>query len=62
MRPDSKIFHIVKFFSHLFRTYHPTVKQKMVLGTLQDCLKYCHKVTKTSSTILDLSDGTSDKK
>ena len=48
-------------FFHLFHTCHPTIEQKIVLGTLQDCLQYHHKVTKTSRMILDLSDGTSGR-
>ena len=42
-------------FFHLFHTCHPTIEQKIVLGTLLDCSQYCLKVTKTSPAILELS-------
>ena len=49
-------------FFHLFNTCHPTIEQKMMLGTLLECLQSHHKVAKTSHMILDLSGGTSGQK
>ena len=49
-------------FFHLFHTCHPKVEQKLVLGTLLDCVRDHHKVTRTLCTTLDRSDGTTGRK